>query len=240
MMKTAVVTGAARGIGFEISKKLIDSGWIVAGCDILEEQLQRAADNLGDSFKPFVLDITDAGAVREFATRVDSELAPVTGLVNNAGITRDAFLMRMDDSDWDRVMDVNLKGAYLMTKALIRGMMKIRKGSIVNISSVVALLGVAGQANYAASKAGLHGLTRSMTRELAPRNIRVNVIAPGFIETDMTRELPDDVRADYSSRIPMKRMGLPDEIAEAVAFLLSDASSYITGVVLPVDGGLTT
>jgi 3-oxoacyl-[acyl-carrier protein] reductase len=148
--------------------------------------------------------------------------------------------MRMDDSDWDMVMDVNLKGAYLMTKALIRGMMKIRKGSIVNVSSVVALLGVAGQANYAASKAGLHGLTRSMTRELAPRNIRVNVIAPGFIETDMTRELSDDVRADYCSRIPMKRMGLPNEIAEVVAFLLSDASSYITGVVLPVDGGLTT
>ena len=239
-METAVVTGAARGIGFEIAKKLIDSGWNVAGCDILEEQLLRTADNLGEFFRPFVLDVSDAGAVKEFAARVDSEFAPVTGLVNNAGITRDAFLMRMDDSDWDMVMDVNLKGAYLMTKALIRGMMKVRKGSIVNVSSVVALLGVAGQANYAASKAGLHGLTRSMTRELAPRNIRVNAIAPGFIETDMTRELSDEVRADYSSRIPMNRMGLPAEIAEVVAFLLSEASSYINGVVLPVDGGLTT
>ena len=167
-------------------------------------------------------------------------MGPVTGLVNNAGITRDGLLMRMSDADWDDVIRVNLRGAFLMSRAFLRGMMKAREGSIVNVSSVVALLGQAGQVNYAASKAGLLGLTRALTRELAPRNIRVNAIVPGFIETDMTRDLSPEVRDDYASRIPMNRMGMPSDVADAVAFLLGDSSTYITGVVLPIDGGLTT
>ncbi len=239
-MKTAVVTGAARGIGMDIARRLLVDGWSVAGCDVLGDELESVAAELGEHFKPFTLDITDSAAVSETAGRIGSEMGPVTGLVNNAGITRDGFLMRMEESDWDDVIRVNLKGAFLMTRAFIRGMIKARSGSIVYISSVVALLGQAGQANYAASKAGLLGLSRAMTRELAPRNIRVNAVVPGFIETDMTRDLAPEVREDYASRIPMNRMGMPADVAEAVAFLLSDSSTYITGVVLPIDGGLTT
>jgi 3-oxoacyl-[acyl-carrier protein] reductase len=239
-MNTAVVTGAARGIGLEISSRLIAGGWSVAGCDILGDELESAATGLGEHFRPFTLDITDSVAVNEAAGRIGSEMGPVTGLVSNAGITRDGLLMRMEESDWDDVIRVNLKGAYLMTRAFLRGMMKARSGSIVYVSSVVALLGQAGQTNYAASKAGLLGLTRALTRELAPRNIRVNAVVPGFIETDMTRDLTPEVREDYASRIPMSRMGMPIDVAEAVAFLLGDSSTYITGVVLPIDGGLTT
>lgn len=239
-MKTAVVTGAARGIGLGISRRLLDDGWSVAGCDILAEELESVAAELGDGFVPFALDITDSEAVASTASLIEEKMGAVTGLVNNAGITRDGLLMRMSEEDWDDVIRVNLKGAFLMSRAFIRGMMKARSGSIVNVSSVVALLGQAGQANYASSKAGLLGLTRALTRELAPRNIRVNALIPGFIETDMTVDLAPEVKADYASRIPMNRMGTPDDVADAVSFLLSDASTYITGVVLPIDGGLTT
>ncbi len=240
MNRQAVVTGAARGIGFSISQKLVNSGWSVVGCDILEDDLKRASEQLGDLFTPWVLDVTDENAVNDTAGRIEKELGPVFGLVNNAGITRDGLIMRMEKTDWDTVLNVNLTGAFLMCRAFSRGMLRQKAGSIVNISSVVALLGVAGQVNYASTKAGLIGLTRALCREFAARNIRVNAVAPGFIETEMTSELPDEVREDYSSRVPMKRMGLPGNVADAVHFLLDDVSTYITGVVLPVDGGLTT
>ncbi len=240
MNRLAVVTGAARGIGFSISEKLINSGWSVAGCDVLEEDLNKKSEQLGDHFSAWVLDIADEDAVNETAGRIEKELGPVFGLVNNAGITRDGLIMRMKKTDWDAVLNVNLTGAFLMCRAFSRGMLRQKEGSIVNISSVVALLGAAGQANYASTKAGLIGLTRALCREFAARNIRVNAIAPGFIETEMTSELSDEVREDYASRVPMKRMGLPGNVADAVHFLLDDVSAYITGVVLPVDGGLTT
>jgi 3-oxoacyl-[acyl-carrier protein] reductase len=238
--RLAVVTGAARGIGYSISKKLVESGWSVAGCDILQEDLDRAAEKLGGGFSPWLLDVTNEEAVAETAGRIEKELGSVFGLVNNAGITRDGLLMRMSRSDWDSVLSVNLTGAFLMCRAFSRGMLRQKEGSIVNISSVVAILGASGQANYASTKAGLLGLTRALAREFAGRNIRVNAIAPGFIETEMTRELPEKVREDYAGRVPMNRMGQPESVADAVHFLLEDVSSYITGVVIPVDGGLTT
>ncbi len=240
MSGTAVVTGAARGIGLAICRRLVGAGWKVAGCDLLEDELEEAGSELGDGFHPYVLDVSDEEAVSAAAAGIEEELGPVTGLVNNAGITRDSLLMRMRSGDWDAVLDVNLKGAFLMCRAFSRSMLRQRSGSIVNISSVVALLGAAGQANYAASKAGLLGLTRALAREFAARSIRVNAIAPGFIETEMTRELPEEVRSDYASRVPMNRMGTPESIADGVLFLLGEDSTYITGVVLPIDGGLTT
>jgi len=240
MNRLAVVTGAARGIGYSISEKLVESGWSVAGCDVLEDDLKAASSKLGDAFSPWILDVTDEDAVKDVTGKIEKELGPVFGLVNNAGITRDGLLMRMKKADWDIVMNVNLSGAFLMCRAFSRCMLRQKEGSIVNISSIVALLGAPGQVNYAATKAGLLGLTRALSREFAARNIRVNAIAPGFIETEMTRELSSEVREDYANRVPMKKMGQPENIADAVHFLLDDVSSYITGVVLPVDGGLTT
>jgi 3-oxoacyl-[acyl-carrier protein] reductase len=240
MSRVAAVTGAARGIGLAIARELMEDGWNVAACDILEEPLMKRAEELGDAYRPFVLDVTDGEQVDRVTGEIREAMGPVTGLVNNAGITRDGLMMRMSGEDWESVLGVNLTGAFLMSRALSRDMMRARAGSIVNISSVVALLGGAGQANYAASKAGLLGLTRSLCRELGARGIRVNAIAPGFIETEMTAELPEEVREGYAERIPMGRMGTPQNVADAVRFLLSDASQYISGVVLPVDGGLTT
>jgi len=240
MSRVAAVTGAARGIGLAIARELMADGWSVAACDILEDPLRQRAEELGEAFRPFVLDVTDEDQVGETAREIQDSMGPVTGLINNAGITRDTLMMRMGKADWDAVINVNLTGAFLMSKALSRGMMRARSGSIVNISSVVALLGGAGQVNYAASKAGLLGLTRSLCRELGARGIRVNAIAPGFIETEMTAELPEEVRDGYAERIPLGRMGTPENVAGAVRFLLSDDSQYISGVVLPVDGGLTT
>lgn len=237
---TVIVTGAARGIGLEISRKLIESGWTVAALDMLEEDLGKAASQLGDNYVPFTVNITDSEQLAEVAEAVGRDLPPVKGVVNNAGITRDALMLRMGEDQWQQVIDVNLTGAWKVTKAFIRSLIRAREGAIVSISSVVGLTGAAGQTNYAASKAGLIGMSKSLTRELAGRGVRVNVIAPGFIETDMTRALSEDVRADYLSRIPAGRLGMPSEIADAVAFLMSPSAKYITGTVLPVDGGLTT
>lgn len=240
MGRTAVVTGAGRGIGLSISRRLVSDGWTIAGCDMLETELAAAAGALGGAFHPYVVDVTDEDAVNAVCERILSDLGPVLGLVNNAGITRDNLLMRMDAASWEKVLKVNLTGAFLVTRALSKGMMRQKQGSIVNISSVVGLMGSAGQANYSASKAGLIGLTKSLAREFAPRGIRVNAVAPGFIETDMTRDLSEEVRTSYAARIPLSRMGRPEDIAEAVCFLLGDSSAYITGIVLPVDGGLST
>jgi len=240
MGRTAIVTGAGRGIGLSISRRLIDEGWTVAGCDLLEAELASVAEDAGEAFRPYPLDVTDEHAVDSTCARITADLGIPFGLVNNAGITRDSLLLRMDLDSWERVLKVNLTGAFLMTRAVSKVMMRQKQGSIVNISSVVALTGSAGQANYSASKAGLIGFTRSMAREFASRNIRVNAVAPGFIETEMTRALAPEVREDYASRIPLGRMGLPEDVAGVVSFLLGDSSSYVTGTVLPIDGGLST
>jgi 3-oxoacyl-[acyl-carrier protein] reductase len=237
---TAVVSGAARGIGLEIARKLIEQGWTVAALDMLEDDLEKAAGELGPEYVPYTVNITDSDQLALVAEAVGKDLPPVKGIVNNAGITRDALMMRMEDSQWNQVIDVNLTGAWKVTRAFLRSLIRAREGSIVSISSVVGLMGAAGQANYAASKAGLIGMSKSLTRELSARGIRVNVIAPGFIETEMTRKLPEEVTADYLSRIPAGRLGKPVEIAEAVGFLMGPSAKYITGIVLPVDGGLTT
>jgi 3-oxoacyl-[acyl-carrier protein] reductase len=237
---TAVVTGAARGIGFEISSRLIEDGWTVAALDMLEDELKSSAGKLGEFYVPFPVDITDGDMLAGVAAGIEKELPPVKGIVNNAGITRDALMMRMDDGQWNSVLDVNLTGAWKVTRAFLRSLIRAREGSIVSISSVVGITGSAGQANYAASKAGLIGMSKSLSRELSARGIRVNVVAPGFIETDMTSQLTEEVRADYLSRIPAGRLGSPGDVAAAVAFLMGPFSKYITGVVLPVDGGLTT
>jgi len=237
---TAVVTGAARGIGLEIARKLISVGWTVAALDMLEDDLKISALELGDNYRPYTVNITDSSQLAEVATAVTGELPPVKGIVNNAGVTRDALMMRMSEDQWNMVIDVNLTGAWRVTQAFMRSLIRAREGSIVSISSVVGLVGAAGQTNYAASKAGLIGMSKSLMRELAGRGVTVNVVAPGFIETEMTEKLPEEVRSDYLSRIPAARLGLPVEIAEAVAFLMSSSAKYITGIVLPVDGGLTT
>jgi len=237
---TTVVTGAARGIGFEISRKLISMGWTVAALDMLEEDLNKSAVELGENYKPFVVNITDAAQLKEVAAVISKELPTVKGIVNNAGITRDTLMMRMTEDQWNSVIDVNLSGAWKTTQAFMRSLIRAREGYIVSISSVVGLIGSAGQANYAASKAGLIGMSKSINRELAGRGITVNVIAPGFIETKMTKELTEEVRSNYFSKIPASRFGLPSEVAEAVSFLMSPSAKYITGIVLPVDGGLTT
>lgn len=239
-LRTAVVTGAARGIGLAVSRRLAADGWTVAACDMLDEQLAASAAEIGPLYRPCHMDVTDEADVNAACERIVAENPPVLGLVNNAGITRDSLLMRMDAEAWRKVLTVNLTGAFLVTKALSKTMMRLKAGSIVNISSVVALVGSAGQANYAASKAGLIGFTKSLARELAPRNIRVNAIAPGFIETEMTLNLPEEVRKGYAERIPLGRMGRPEDVAELAAFLLGDASGYLNGTVIPVDGGLST
>ena len=238
--RTAEVRGAARGIGLAVSCRLAADGWTVAACDMLDEQLAASAKEVGPLYRPFHMDVTDEADVNAACERIVAGNPPVLGLVNNAGITRDSLLMRMDAEAWRKVLTVNLTGAFLVTKALSKTMMRQKAGSIVNISSVVALVGSAGQANYAASKAGLIGFTKSLARELAPRNIRVNAIAPGFIETEMTLNLPEEVRRGYAERIPLGRMGRPEDVAELAAFLLGDASCYLNGTVIPVDGGLST
>ncbi len=177
---TVVVSGAARGIGLEIARKLIEQGWTVAALDMLEEDLQKAAGELGPEYAPYTVNITDSEQLDAVARAIGEDLPPVKGIVNNAGITRDSLMMRMDESQWSQVIDVNLTGAWKVTRAFLRSLIRAREGSIVSISSVVGLMGAAGQANYAASKAGLIGMSKSLTRELSGRNIRVNVIAPGL------------------------------------------------------------
>lgn len=238
--RTAVVTGAARGIGLCIAGKLITQGWQVAGCDVSEEALSTAASNLGQAFHPFVMNVADPESVTASVTEMNACLQGIRCLVNNAGITRDSLLLRMDQSAWDAVLAVNLTGAMNVTRALLRTLLRAKQPSIINITSVVGLMGAPGQTNYAASKAGLIGFTKALSRELSAKGVRVNAIAPGFIETEMTAVLTEEVRSDYLRRIPMGSLGLPEDVADAVAFLAGPSSKYITGVVLPVDGGLTT
>ncbi len=239
--KVSIITGSAQGIGKEIARKLGEEGSEIILIDLNEERLKQTFEEFESSeFKVsfFKADISDREDVEGVVSEIERRYEVIHSLVNNAGITRDNLLMRMSEEDWDLVLDVNLKGAFLMTKTIIRNMIKNRTGRIVNISSVVGLMGNAGQTNYSASKAGLIGFTRSLAREVASRGITVNAVAPGYIETEMTLKLPQEVKDAFLNIIPMKRFGKPEEVAEVVLFLLSDSASYITGEVISVNGGL--
>ncbi|NUO18196.1 3-oxoacyl-[acyl-carrier-protein] reductase [bacterium] len=240
--KVAWITGSARGIGKSIAQEFAAAGANLALTDVLAEDLERTARELADTFgvrvMEQVLDVTDKEGVSSFVQRVLEVFGELTILVNNAGITRDGLLMRMSESDWERVISVNLTGTFICTQAAIKPMMKSRYGKVVNIASVVGVMGNAGQANYSASKAGVIGLTKSVAKELAGRGIRANAIAPGFIETEMTHQLTDETRDSYMQSIPLKYLGKPDDIAQVCAFLASPSSDYITGQVIVIDGGL--
>jgi 3-oxoacyl-[acyl-carrier protein] reductase len=237
--KTVVVTGASRGIGREIALAFGREGAKVACVATTEAGARATADAIGEGARAYACDVSDAEAVEALFARVGEELGTPHVLVNNAGITRDTLMIRMKDDDWDRVVAVNLKGAFLCIKAVTRAMMKARTGRIVNIGSIVGATGAAGQANYAAAKAGLEGLTKSVAKELGSRGITCNVVAPGFIETDMTEALPAEMRESVCKTAPAGRLGSPADIAAAVLFLAGDEASYITGQTLTVDGGLT-
>jgi len=239
--KVALVTGGARGIGYAIAKRLSSDGYSIVVADILKDIAEETASRLSSDGADCIAvagDVSKPGDVDSMFSDTANRMGAIDILVNNAGITRDNFLMRIDEKDWDLVMNVNLKGSYLCSKAASRGMMKKRWGRIINISSVVGIMGNAGQSNYAASKAGLIGFTKSLAKELAGRNITANAIAPGFIETEMTKKLPDSAREGFLSVIPLKRAGTPNDVAGIVSFLASDSAEYITGQVIHCDGGM--
>jgi 3-oxoacyl-[acyl-carrier protein] reductase len=239
--KVSIVTGAARGIGRAIAEGLAREGSDLALCDVKEEWLAETAEainKMGRNARTYAADVSDGKAVSACVEKILADFGKIDVLVNNAGITRDTLIMRMDESDWDAVLDINLKGTFLFTKAVSRPMMKQRSGAIVNVASVIGLIGNAGQANYAASKAGVIALTKSTAKELGARNIRVNAVAPGFIETKMTEVLSKEVREKMLEGVPLGRPGTPADVANAVVFLAGDASSYITGHTLTVSGGM--
>jgi len=239
--QVAVVTGAGRGIGRAIALKLAAAGADVACVSRTADNSEKVAAEvraLGRRAWALAVDVADAAAVAAAAEKILAEAGRVDVLVNNAGVTKDGLMMRMSDADWDLVLNTNLKGAFLFIRAFSRVLLKQRSGRIINVASVIGLIGNAGQANYAASKAGLIGLSKSAARELASRGITVNVVAPGFTETDMTAGLNEGVRTEALKTIPLARFGKPDDIAEAVLFLASPAAGYITGQVLAVDGGM--
>jgi 3-oxoacyl-[acyl-carrier protein] reductase len=236
--KTAFVTGSTRGIGLAIARTLHAAGARVAVVGRALERARAVAAELGEGAAGVGCDVTSAGEVQAAVAAAEQALGPIDILVNNAGLTRDNILLRLTDEDWNAVLDANLKGAFHTTRAVIKGMMKRRAGRIVNITSVVGLTGNKGQANYAASKAGLIGFTKSVAREYASRGVLANCVAPGFIATDMTAALPDDARATLLQDIALGRLGQPDDVAGAVLFLASDLAGYVTGQVLVVDGGM--
>lgn len=239
--KKALVTGASRGIGRAVALKLAREGADVIVTATSLERAKKTADEislLGRKAIPFKVDVGVTSEVEALFQMVTTEFGSLDILVNNAGITRDGLLMRMKDEEWDAVIDVNLKGTFACTREAIKMMAKAKSGRIVNISSVVGEMGNAGQANYCASKAGLIGFTKAVAREYAKRNITVNAVAPGFIETDMTGVLSESVRDELLKQIPVNRFGTPDDIANAVFFLVSDMGSYVTGQVLSVNGGM--
>jgi 3-oxoacyl-[acyl-carrier protein] reductase len=236
--RTALVTGGTRGIGREIAATLAAAGARVAVMGRDAARAQEAAEAIGGGACGFGADIASTTDVARVVDEVEQAFGSLDILVNNAGVTRDNILLRLKDEDWDAVLDTNLRGAFAAIRAATRGMMKRRWGRIINISSVVGIMGNKGQANYAASKAGLIGLTKSVAKELASRNILANAIAPGFIETDMTAAMTPEARQELGAQIPLGRLGAPADIAGLVTFLASDHAAYITGQVFVVDGGL--
>jgi len=236
--RTALVTGSTRGIGRGIAESLAAAGARVAIVGRDEAKSRQAADQISAEARGYACDVADPTSVTTLVETVERELGGVDILVNNAGLTRDNILFRIKDEDWDAVIDTNLRGAFVAIRAASRGMMKRRWGRIVNIASVVGLVGNKGQANYAASKAGLIGMTKSVAKELASRNVLANVVAPGYIETDMTAAMTDEAKAMLFAQIPLGRLGTPGDIAGLVTFLVSDAAAYITGQTFVVDGGM--
>lgn len=239
--RVSLITGGARGIGREIALTFAKEGSDIVICDINQQILEstkKEIEGLGRRAEVFVVDVTNSQQVEDMVNKILDKFQKIDILVNNAGITRDSLIVRMKEEDFDRVIAVNLKGTFICTKAVSKVMMKQKYGKIVSIASIIGIMGNAGQANYAASKAGIIGLTKSVAKELASRNINVNAIAPGFIETDMTARLADDVRSKMLTLIPLNRFGKANDVANLALFLASDASSYITGQVIQVDGGM--
>jgi 3-oxoacyl-[acyl-carrier protein] reductase len=236
--KIVLVTGASRGIGRAIAETFVARGAKVIGTATSESGAEAISSYLGENGKGFMLNVVDAQSIDSVLASIRAEFGEIDILVNNAGITRDNLLMRMKDDEWEDILDTNLTSVFRLSKAVMRAMMKKRFGRIITIGSVVGTMGNAGQANYAAAKAGLIGFSKSLAREVASRGITVNVVAPGFIETDMTRALTDDQRAGILSSVPANRLGDAKEIASAVAFLASDEAGYITGETLHVNGGM--
>lgn len=240
--KVALITGAARGIGKEVAKKFAKNGYDVVinyvSSKTDTEKLKKEFEDLGVKVLLVKADVSNQEEAEDLVNQTINTFGKIDVLVNNAGITKDNLLMRMSEEDFEKVININLKGTFLVTKYAIKYMMKKRCGSIVNLASVVGVVGNAGQCNYAASKAGIIGFTKSIAKELASRNIKANAVAPGFIKTDMTEVLSDSVKENINSQIPLKRMGTAEEVANLVYFLSSEQSSYITGQVINVDGGM--
>jgi 3-oxoacyl-[acyl-carrier protein] reductase len=239
--KVAIVTGASRGIGRAIALALGGRGALVVLADVLPaDEAAAAITAAGGKADTAVVDVTNAASVQSAVDQAIERQGRVDILVNNAGIARDQLLMRMKREEWDAVLGINLTGAFICTQAVLRQMMRQRSGRIISISSVVGQMGNAGQSNYAASKAGLIGFSKALAREVAARNVTVNVVAPGLIDTDMTRALTESVRNEWAAKVPLGRLGTPEDVAAAVAFLASDDAAYITGQVLAVNGGMYT
>jgi 3-oxoacyl-[acyl-carrier protein] reductase len=239
--RVAIVTGGARGIGRDIALLFAKEGSNIALCDVNAEALASTAkeiEALGRKVMTGVVDVTKADQVDSFIQKTLDNFSKIDILVNNAGITRDGLLVRMSENDWDLVLDINLKGAFNCTKAVSRIMMKQRDGRIVNMASIIGIMGNAGQANYAASKGGLIAFTKTVAKELASRNVRANAIAPGFIQTDMTAKLSEEVKSEMLKHIPLGKLGMPQDVARLALFLAGDDSAYITGQVIQVDGGM--
>ncbi|MCM8784211.1 MAG: 3-oxoacyl-[acyl-carrier-protein] reductase [Candidatus Omnitrophica bacterium] len=239
--KVTIVTGGARGIGKEIALRFAQEGAKLVICDINEEELGRAKAeilNFDKCVSTFKVDVSSREDIEKMVGNVLDNSQRIDILINNAGITRDGLILRMDEADWDKVIEVNLKSVFNCTKAVAKVMLKQKEGRIINISSIIGLIGNAGQANYSASKAGIIGFTKSVAKELASRGITVNAIAPGFIQTEMTDRLPQDIKEKMLEKIPLGRFGAPRDIAEVALFLASESASYITGQVIVVDGGM--
>lgn len=234
----ALVTGASRGIGKAIAQQLVEDGFYVIGTATTEGGAAAISDYLADSGKGMELNVTNAESIKSVLKDISSSVGAPTVLVNNAGITRDNLMLRMKDDEWDDIISTNLSSIFRVSKGCLRGMMKNKKGRIVSIASVVGVTGNAGQANYAAAKAGIIGFSKSLAKEVGSRNITVNTVAPGFIDTDMTKALSDDQRSTLLSGVPLGRLGDAEEIANAVSFLCSDKAAYITGETLHVNGGM--